>query len=89
MKAAWAWIEEYAEELSGSDYDDNRYTTDAEELMAYADTHVNSSDRWGGDYLCMGGLLEGEYTSSEFWDNYEIIRGVRITDRHSFFTCSC
>lgn len=89
VKAAWDRIESYAEELSGQDCEDRNYSTSAEELMSYADSHVNDHGRWGGDYLVMGGLLEGKYPSSEFWDNYEIIRGIRIEERHNFFSCSC
>lgn len=44
-----------------------------------------------GDYLCFGGLLEGEYVPDEFWDHYETVTGKKVpdTDRGSFFTCSC
>jgi len=44
-----------------------------------------------GDYLCLGGLLEGETVPDEFWDRYEVITCAQIPDRNrgSFFTCSC
>ena len=45
----------------------------------------------GGEYLCFGGLLEGEYVPDEFWTHYERVTGEKVADgdRGSFFTCSC
>lgn len=82
-------MEDYASRLGGEDYNNVQYSVSAEELMLYADSHVNAGDRWGGDYLVMGGLLEGERPSEEFWEKYEIIRGVRVEERSNFFSCSC
>lgn len=44
-----------------------------------------------GDYLCFGGLLEGESVPDEFWAHYEKVTGKKVAeeDRGSFFTCSC
>lgn len=44
-----------------------------------------------GEYLCFGGLLEGEYVPDEFWSHYERVTGETVPDdkRGSFFTCSC
>jgi hypothetical protein len=71
------WIKNYADNL-GIDYD---------VLMDYADRWVLGYH----DFLCYGGLLEGEYVSDEFWDNYDIVRDRSTNDsnRGSFFTCSC
>ncbi len=44
-----------------------------------------------GDYLCFGGMLEGESVPDEFWQHYERVTGeaVESEKRGSFFTCSC
>lgn len=44
-----------------------------------------------GEYLCFGGLLEGESVPEEFWSHYERVTGERVAEDHrgSFFTCSC
>ena len=44
-----------------------------------------------GEYLCFGGLLEGEWVPDEFWPHYENVTGKKVEekDRGSFFTCSC
>lgn len=44
-----------------------------------------------GEYLCFGGLLEGEYVPDEFWTHYETVTGDKVEQDHrgSFFTCSC
>jgi hypothetical protein len=79
---AYYWIENYADDLG----------LEVDELMEYADDWVRSqrNGTWN-NYLVKGGLLEGEYVSDEFWDNYEIYRGVEVPyhDRGSFFSCSC
>lgn len=79
---AYCWIENYADNLG----------IDADELIDYADDWVRSqrNGTWS-NYLVKGGLLEGEYVSDEFWDNYEMYRGETVTqqERGSFFSCSC
>lgn len=44
-----------------------------------------------GEYLCFGGLLEGEVVPEEFWAHYEVVAGETVAKEHrgSFFTCSC
>jgi hypothetical protein len=44
-----------------------------------------------GEYLCFGGLLEGQSVPDEFWDHYETITGDKAAPEHrgTFFTCSC
>lgn len=76
------WIQAYADSLD-LDYD---------ELMDGADNWVATNDgRWGGQYLCKGGNLEGESTSPEFWEHYAVVRGIEVPAQHrqNFFTCSC
>lgn len=76
------WIENYADSFPMS------YDT----LMIAADEWVSSQRKGGwGEYLCLGGLLEGECVSDEFWPHYEIVRGETVEEDHrgSFFTCSC
>lgn len=77
-----AWIKSYADGLG----------LHHSKLMDGADEWVESHDgKWGGEYLCDGGLLEGESTSDEFWKHYEIVRGKELADKvkTNFFTCSC
>lgn len=54
---------------------------------------MNGAREWlqGGEYLCFGGLLEGEHVPDEFWDYYEIVTGHVVGSdlRGNFFTCSC
>ena len=76
------WIEAYADDL-GLGYD---------ELMDAAANWIGSHDgKWGGEYLNRGELLDGESTSPEFWDHYQVVTGevVPSSTRGSFFTCSC
>jgi hypothetical protein len=93
--AAVCWIDNYAESLSGSDYDDGYAEVSYYELMRYADSWVDPESKWGGDYLTKGGLLEGVSTDPVFWDKYEIITGKRPTGENeydrspSFFSCAC
>jgi len=91
---AYKWISDYASELSGHHgYDDEDQYADisAEELIETALTHVDNKSKWGGDYLVYGGLLEGVYTSGEFWDNLAIYleRDIPEEKRNNFFSCSC
>ena len=63
-----------------------------EVLMSGAAGWVESKKHGGyGEYLCFGGLLEGEYVPDEFWPHYENVTGTKVADEHrgSFFTCSC
>lgn len=73
-EASQEWIENYASGLGLT----------FEELMLGADSYLKD-----GDYLCRGSNLEGEYTSDEFWDHYEVLKGFKVTKRDSFFSCSC
>ena len=61
-------------------------------LMDGAKDYYESKKRGGyGDYLCFGGLLEGEYVPDEFWPHYEAVTGEKVEEEHrgSFFDCSC
>lgn len=78
------WIRDFADRVS-LHYD---------VLMRGAADWVRSkgSDGKGwGEYLCFGGLLEGEYVPDEFWDHYDAVTGKTTPETHrgSFFTCSC
>lgn len=63
-----------------------------EVVMSGARDWVDSKrkNQWG-EYLCFGGLLEGESVPDEFWPHYERVTGETVDDSHrgSFFTCSC
>ena len=41
------------------------------------------------DYMSNGGQFEGAYASDEFWNAVEVLRGVKMTKRNNFFSCSC
>lgn len=70
------WIREYAFNHQ-MDYD--TLMTSAEEYLKY------------GHYYCGGAEMEGERTSDEFWEKYQIVRQKEIPEeeRGNFFTCSC
>ncbi|WP_261526135.1 hypothetical protein [Burkholderia multivorans] len=76
------WIRDFAD----------RVRLNYDVLMEGAREWVDSKKRgeWG-EYLCFGGLLEGEYVPDEFWLHYEAVTGEKVEDGHrgSFFTCSC
>lgn len=76
MLDAIRWIEEYADS----------YNVSYDEIMATAQSHL--TEGWG-DYITGGAEMEGEYTSSEFWDKFEIVTGQKVETRHNFFSCSC
>lgn len=82
------WIRSYASELDGGEG-----VLDYEVLMNGADDFIFSLTDVGGygNYLTLGGLLEGVSTSPEFWEHYEKVRGIKVEEnhKHSFFSCSC
>jgi hypothetical protein len=82
VEKAKQWIHEYA----------MSFPLSVDMLMEYAEDWVRSqrNGQWG-DYLVLGGLLEGEYVSDEFWNQYEIVMGEKVDENHrgSFFSCSC
>lgn len=76
------WIEKFAASIPLS------YET----VMEGARDYVADRERGGyGEYLCFGGLLEGESVPDEFWPHYERVTGKPVPDDHrgSFFSCSC
>lgn len=76
------WIEEFAAQ----------FPIGYEMLIGAADEWVRSKEAGGwGEYLVLGGLLEGESVPDEFWPHYEAVRGRAVPDelRGSFFSCSC
>lgn len=61
-------------------------------VMSGAAAWVRSKERDGcGEYLCFGGLLEGESVPDEFWQHYDAVTGNTTPheQRGSFFTCAC
>lgn len=44
-----------------------------------------------GEYWHDGGRFEGVYCEDEFWDNYEIVTGFKVSpdERGNVFSCSC
>ena len=71
----------------------------ADSVRLHYDTLMEGADEWVaskkagayGEYLCFGGLLEGETVPDAFWPHYEVLRETSVEDdfRGSFFTCSC
>ncbi len=70
------WIAGYANKV-GMKYD---------ELLELADDNLKD-----GSFETGGSEWEGLSTDEEFWDHYEVVRGVKVklSDRGDFFNCSC
>ena len=69
-----------------------RIPLDYQTVLDGAAEYVRDKEQGGyGEYLCFGGLLEGEYVPDEFWVHYEVVTGKTVPEEHrgSFFTCSC
>jgi hypothetical protein len=77
-----AWIRQFADRVGLG------YSTLMEGAAEWVRTH---DGKWGGEYLCLGGLLEGESVPDEFWPHYEAVTGTSVPEkaRQSFFSCSC
>ena len=77
-----AWIRQFAQSV-GLDYE--TMMSGAREWVASRASGVD------GEYLCFGGLLEGESVPDEFWPHFESVTGTKVPEEHqgSFFTCSC
>ena len=86
-EVAEKWLRNYAELI------DETFNT----LMDAADEWVKSGDYFYGarqgdsQYGYYYGKFEGESTHPDFWDNYELFRGVQLPrdKKENFFTCSC
>lgn len=69
-----------------------RIPLDYDVVMMGAQDYLADKRQGGwGEYLCFGGLLEGEYVPDEFWPHYESVTGDKVDEAHrgTFFTCSC
>lgn len=93
---AWAWIYSYAKGLGGSagwgdDDEDDYVEVTPEELIKTAMGNLETTDRWGGEYIVKGGLLEGVRVDPTFWDKLAILKDLDIPQdkRNNFFSCSC
>ncbi|MES2048832.1 MAG: hypothetical protein V4447_10555 [Pseudomonadota bacterium] len=77
-----AWIKNWAASIP----------LDFATVLQGASDYVEDKKAGGyGEYLCFGGLLEGEHVPDEFWPHYETVTGFPVDESHrgSFFTCSC
>lgn len=83
---AWNYIKLFAKELTNSGYDDCSEEVTPMMLLDKA-LEVEKDDMF--DYMSNGGQFEGAYASDEFWDAVEVLRGVKMTKRNNFFSCSC
>lgn len=82
MEASERWLRDYAEQI------DETFTT----LMCAADSFVQGGDYFlGSEQDGYHGKFEGESTHPDFWEHYQIYRGVDVPadDQRSFFSCSC
>jgi hypothetical protein len=93
---AWEWINAYAKNLSRPLLTDDWGETDGgtvtpQELIETAICNAKSEDRWGGEYISKGGLLEGVSTDPTLWDKVSILIDKEIPQdkRNNFFSCSC
>ena len=77
-----AWIREFAASIPLD------YSVVMEGARAWL--YDKRAGGWG-EYLCFGGLLEGESVPDEFWPHFERVTGETVEQAHrgSFFTCSC
>lgn len=86
MAQAYEWIKAYAENLTDRAEDE---VVTMDELIETAMTHVDTSSRWGGDYISRGGAFEGFSTDPTFWDKLAILKNIEIPTekRNNFFSC--
>lgn len=76
MDPSEKWLREFAaNEADGIAYED---------LMDAAHCYQNH-----GDYLSQGGRFEGMYIPEEFWQHFTAVTSKEVTDKGSFFSCSC
>lgn len=77
VEQAIAWMKNHADKNTHLSY---------VALMNAADDYLET-----GEYYHLGQDTTGYECTDEFWDNYEIIRGVKVKpdDRGHFFSCSC
>lgn len=83
---AWNYIKQFADELTNNSYEEYNIIVDPMMLLDKA-LEVEKGNLF--DHISNGGQFEGAYTSDEFWDAVEILRGVKMTKRDNFFSCSC
>ena len=91
---AYAWIEAYAAQITKrAQEDEDGYSShdanySAEDLITIAKSNMNGG--WG-DYICHGGVFEGEGVDPLFWDKLSIVLDEEVPDkdRNGFFSCSC
>lgn len=83
---AWNYIKQFADELTKNGYEDFNVVVEPMDLLEKA-LEVENGNMI--DYMSNGGQFEGAYASDEFWDAVEILRGVKMTKRENFFSCSC
>jgi hypothetical protein len=79
------WIRAFAEEVGIS------YTVLMDAAEAWVESKKHAENIWGGEYLCLGGLLEGKYVPEGFWTHYEAVTHTEVEEEHrgSFFRCAC
>jgi hypothetical protein len=73
---SWAWIDAFAARL---DQTRNRLMSAAESYREYGDYTRDDSEAYKEHW--------DEFET--FWTHYEIVKGVKVEDKSSFFTCSC
>lgn len=82
--ASEQWIRDFADRVS------LHYDVLMEGAAEWVVSKGDDGEGWG-EYLCFGGLLEGESVPNEFWNHYDAVTGKTTPETHrgSFFTCSC
>jgi len=77
------WLRNYANEI------DENFVT----LMDAAESFIDHDEYYLGDYNEDGyrAKFEGETLPDEFWEHYQIYKGVVVPEdkRYSFFSCAC
>lgn len=98
IATSYEWIKKYAENLTDRVNEDNEDDTygggksiTVDELIDTAMSHIDTGDRWGGDYITRGGTFEGESVDPTFWDKLSILleKEIPSNKRNDFFSCSC
>ena len=83
---AMEYMEKFASECTGYDYEDNETHATVDMILEGADEYLRT-----GEYLSKGGMFEGIVADETFWRHYETIRRVQVPEdqKTSFFSCSC
>jgi hypothetical protein len=84
-EASEAWLRNFCETADCPGYE----ITIASALGRYVDPDGECSGRNDGEYLHFNGWDAHGEIPPEFWTHVEIVTGKKITNRPTYFSCSC